>query len=99
MEVHRFGLERDRRRVLAGLGFLIKIYFDRKTARKIEYETRKLRSEERIRESPIQPSTLEDVRRYDPRIRAVDRTVETEDQAKRERLKRRYDGLQGIAAL
>lgn len=84
---------------ITGLAVAIKMYVDARTIRKISLETRKLEHEERVRESPIQPSTLEDVRRYDPRIRAVDRTVEAEDQAKRERLKRWYDGLQGIAAL
>jgi hypothetical protein len=74
--------------VLAVLGLLIKTYFDRKTARKTAYETRKLQDEERIRESRIHPPTPEDLRNYDPMIRKLE-----------DRAKRWFDGLQSIAAL
>jgi hypothetical protein len=80
-----------------GLGALLRIYLDARTARKTTYEIRRLRHEERVRESPIQRATLDDVRRYDPTARAVDRTVEREEA--RERRKRWFEGLQVFVAM
>src|SRR5262245_62768511 len=75
-----------------GLDKWLKMYLDKRTAKKLSYEIRALDHEERLRDSPIQRATLDDVRRYDPTLRAVERTIEGEERerAARERWKRRY---------
>ena len=82
---------------ITGLAVAVKMYLDARTIRKTSLEMRGLEHEERVRESPIQRATLDDVRRYDPTTRAVDRTVEREEA--RERRKRWFEGLQAFVAV
>jgi hypothetical protein len=70
----------------AGIQGILKLLKLQKDAKKIDLETQKLAREEKQATSLFKIATDEDIKKYDPRVAAIDQLVKRQEQQRHRRL-------------